>query len=51
MMLLATAEWAKARGLASLGRLVAWAAVGVEPSRMGIGPAPAIRARARRRRG
>ncbi len=44
MMLLATEEWAKARGLASLGRLVAWAAVGVDPSRMGIGPAPAIRA-------
>jgi acetyl-CoA acetyltransferase family protein len=44
MMLLTTEEWAKARGLSSLGRLVAWAAVGVEPSRMGIGPAPAIRA-------
>jgi acetyl-CoA acetyltransferase family protein len=44
MMLLATAEWARARGLAPLGRLVAWATVGVEPSRMGIGPAPAIRA-------
>ena len=44
MMLLSTAEWARARGLAPLGRLVAWAAVGVDPSRMGIGPAPAIRA-------
>ncbi len=44
MMLLATADWARARGLAPLGRLVAWTAVGVEPSRMGIGPAPAIRA-------
>jgi len=44
MMLLSTEEWARARGLSPLGRLVAWAAVGVEPSRMGIGPAPAIRA-------
>jgi len=44
MMLLATEDWARERGLAPLGRLVAWAAVGVEPSRMGIGPAPAIRA-------
>jgi acetyl-CoA acetyltransferase family protein len=44
MMLLSTADWARARGLAPLGRLVSWAAVGVEPSRMGIGPAPAIRA-------
>ena len=44
MMLLTTEEWARGRGLSPLGRLVAWAAVGVEPSRMGIGPAPAIRA-------
>jgi acetyl-CoA acyltransferase 2 len=29
--------------LAPLGRLVAWAAVGVDPAIMGIGPAPAIR--------
>jgi acetyl-CoA acetyltransferase family protein len=44
MMLLTTAEWARAHGLSPLGRLVAWSTVGVEPSRMGIGPAPAIRA-------
>ncbi len=44
MMVLATAERARARGHAPLGRLVSWATVGVEPSRMGIGPAPAIRA-------
>jgi acetyl-CoA acetyltransferase family protein len=43
MLLLTTEEWARERGLAPLGRLVAWTAVGVEPSRMGIGPAPAIR--------
>ena len=34
---------AKAKGLKPLGRLVAWAVVGVEPKFMGIGPAPAIR--------
>ncbi|HVT57441.1 MAG TPA: thiolase family protein [Thermoanaerobaculia bacterium] len=44
MMLLSTAERARERGLAPLGRLVAWSVVGVDPSRMGIGPAPAIRA-------
>lgn len=37
-------EWAEAEGLTPLGRLVSWAFVGVEPSIMGIGPAPAIRA-------
>ncbi|MGH9382533.1 MAG: thiolase family protein [Thermoanaerobaculia bacterium] len=42
MMLLSTAEKAKALGIEPLGRLVAWSVVGVEPSRMGIGPAPAI---------
>jgi len=44
MMLLTTAERAQERGSAPLGRIVSWAVVGVEPSRMGIGPAPAIRA-------
>jgi acetyl-CoA acetyltransferase family protein len=44
MMLLTTAQRAAARGVAPLGRIVSWATVGVEPSRMGIGPAPAIRA-------
>jgi acetyl-CoA acetyltransferase family protein len=34
---------ARAKGLKPLGRLVAWAVVGVEPKYMGIGPAPAIR--------
>lgn len=34
----------RARGLKPVGRLVSWAAVGVEPALMGMGPAPAIRA-------
>ena len=34
---------ARRRGWRPLGRIVAWAVVGVEPARMGIGPAPAIR--------
>jgi acetyl-CoA acetyltransferase family protein len=36
-------DFAKARKLKPLGRLVAWAVVGVEPRFMGIGPAPATR--------
>ena len=43
MMLLTTADRAKERGVEPLGRIVSWSVVGVEPSRMGIGPAPAIR--------
>ncbi len=43
MMVLTTAEAAAARGVEPLGRIRSWAVVGVEPSRMGIGPAPAIR--------
>ena len=35
------AKTAKARGLKPLGRIVSWAAVGVEPKIMGIGPVPA----------
>ena len=44
MLLLSTAERAAELGQKPLGRLVSWAVVGVEPSRMGIGPVPAIRA-------
>jgi acetyl-CoA acetyltransferase family protein len=40
---IASEEYAKARGLKPLGRLVAWAVAGVEPKYMGIGPAPAAR--------
>lgn len=43
MMVLTTAEKAAADGRRPLGRLRSWSVVGVEPSRMGIGPAPALR--------
>jgi acetyl-CoA acetyltransferase family protein len=43
MLLLTTAARAKELGKKPLGRLVSWSVVGVDPSRMGIGPAPAIR--------
>jgi acetyl-CoA acyltransferase 2 len=43
MLLLTTAERAQERGVEPLGRIVSWSVVGVDPSRMGIGPAPAIR--------
>jgi acetyl-CoA acetyltransferase family protein len=39
----ASAEWAEKNGAKPIGRLVSWAAVGVEPRVMGIGPAPAAR--------
>jgi acetyl-CoA acetyltransferase family protein len=38
-----SAAWARANSLRPLGRLVAWAVVGVDPGLMGIGPAPAAR--------
>ena len=38
-----SAELARDRGLAPLGRFVAFATAGVEPERFGIGPVPAIR--------
>jgi acetyl-CoA acetyltransferase family protein len=40
---LADAGWAGRRGLAPIGRLVSWGFAGVDPSIMGIGPAPAAR--------
>jgi acetyl-CoA acetyltransferase family protein len=43
MMILSTAQHAQEKGWSTLGRIVSWAVVGVDPSRMGIGPAPAIR--------
>jgi len=42
-ILLASADAAKSRGLAPVAKLVAWASVGVDPSFMGMGPAPATR--------
>jgi acetyl-CoA acyltransferase len=42
-VLVTSAAYAKERGLAPLGRFVAFATAGVEPERFGIGPVPAIR--------
>lgn len=42
-LVLASEGFAVERKLAPIGRLVAWAAVGVDPRVMGIGPAPASR--------
>ncbi len=42
-VLVTSAEFAKARGLAPLARFVGYATAGVEPERFGIGPVPAIR--------
>jgi acetyl-CoA acetyltransferase family protein len=42
-LVLTTAGTARERGLKPLARVVSWGVVGVDPSIMGIGPAPAIR--------
>jgi acetyl-CoA acyltransferase 2 len=42
-LVLASRRYAEAHGLSPLGRAVAWAAAGVDPSIMGIGPVPAAR--------
>jgi acetyl-CoA acetyltransferase family protein len=42
-LVVASAEFAKKRGLQPLGRLVAWGTAGVDPKIMGIGPVPASR--------
>ncbi len=44
MLLLASEKRAAELGKKPLGRILSWAVVGVDPSRMGIGPAPAIAA-------
>jgi acetyl-CoA acetyltransferase family protein len=41
-LVLTTEEYAKSKGLRPLARLVQWGVAGVEPTLMGIGPAPAI---------
>jgi acetyl-CoA acetyltransferase family protein len=41
-LVLATAEHARAHGLAPVARLVGWASAGVDPRIMGIGPVPAV---------
>ncbi len=48
MLLLSNEQRAQERGWKPLGRIVSWATVGVDPSRMGIGPAPAIHAALKR---
>jgi acetyl-CoA acetyltransferase family protein len=42
-LVIATGAAARERGLKPIARLVSWGTVGVEPTVMGIGPAPAIR--------
>ena len=42
-LVLATEEFAKRKSLTPLARLVQWGVAAVEPSLMGIGPAPAIK--------
>jgi acetyl-CoA acyltransferase 2 len=42
-LVLASERFASERGVRPLGRLLAWASVGVDPAHMGIGPAPASR--------
>jgi acetyl-CoA acetyltransferase family protein len=42
-LVIASGDAVKDHGLAPLARLVGWTTVGVEPSKMGMGPAPAIR--------
>jgi acetyl-CoA C-acetyltransferase len=43
-LVLMSADEAKKRGLAPLGRIVSWASAGVDPKIMGIGPIPASKA-------
>jgi len=42
-LVMASERFATERGFRPIGRLLAWASVGVEPAYMGIGPAPASR--------
>jgi acetyl-CoA C-acetyltransferase len=42
-LVLTSEEQARRAGVEPLGRVVAWTSAGVEPERMGIGPAPAVR--------
>jgi acetyl-CoA acetyltransferase family protein len=42
-LVLTTEDFAKAHGLAPLARVVSWGVAGVDPTLMGIGPAPAIK--------
>jgi acetyl-CoA acetyltransferase family protein len=43
VLMLSSAAYAAEHGLKPLGRLISWGVVGVDPTIMGIGPAPAAR--------
>jgi acetyl-CoA C-acetyltransferase len=47
-LVLASAEFASARGLRPLATITGWASAGVDPRTMGIGPVPAVRKLQRR---
>jgi acetyl-CoA acetyltransferase family protein len=47
-LVVASGDWARARGLTPLARIVQWGVAGVEPKVMGIGPVPAIQSALRR---
>ena len=40
--MLASGDYARARGLKPIARIIGWASAGVDPRIMGIGPVPAI---------
>ena len=42
-VVISSAAWAERNGVKPIGRLVSWGIAGVDPSIMGIGPAPAAR--------
>jgi len=42
-VVIASAEYARRKGIEPIGRLVSWGIAGVEPKHMGIGPVPASR--------
>ncbi len=42
-VVVSSAKWAKENGAKPIGRLISWGIAGVDPSIMGIGPAPAAR--------
>ncbi|MFS8636451.1 MAG: acetyl-CoA C-acetyltransferase [Gemmatimonadota bacterium] len=42
-VVISSAAWAERNGIKPIGRLVSWGIAGVDPSIMGIGPAPAAR--------
>ena len=41
-IVLASGDYARARGLTPIAKIVGWASAGVDPRIMGIGPVPAV---------